>query len=1610
MSYENKSYTKGSDPISAVYTNPTGFSGRGKSMKNAIGQNPQAPPTIPQQDPIPQTILIDCNRANANTTKFGKNYLHKWTCEFSGGIEIKTGDQISVNSAYLNSIGVGDLIAWTNSGDKEDNKARWLFEYYCSNDGRNDKREGYNLWGGRGKYPYPYDNKPAELMRVQKQYDIRDQTIARVKSGTDFSYAIDPYLNGRFFGLDNFYIHTAHDIPFTVRCDVYILPLSNSYHYADNPFSLIKFGRYATANTYTQLDSRYIIPVGNYFKIQSVEDPFAPVADRANYFNDIINYKFMCWGHYKDAGGNYYAMIERPIFWLPTNQLLNGNGDRSVTANISLLGSRGNCAYVPTNETNANLRGGRAFNYNDPSNYNLVGEKYYLYTNNGHPIYNNTDGTHDQMIGGANTGILTKQYTYDTHEEIAVVCREETLLINSYGIVVNALEWNYNGVFAQNYIEFTVSANRSSGATPVLNNVADLIALNGGLYNFTFNVLKPDGTQELIVSYAHSDNMGGVNPLPKIHFISTNRFKIQEAVIRDCANATTLDQVIGFNNIPQGDQFSNTWLSNGYENSIKVDWDYRVCKGRPYLSTTPTNFVGHSVNGYPTQNEVNPTLYGLVRIPPDDVIYDGNTNTATAYKGYNINTDKYLDNNFGKTFIGGTVSGNMDFMLISNPDLNNMEVKHYDFKDFAINDEYSSPSDIATTLTTQAHQIENARNNEGRVIQNSKAKGIIQSKFLIPVYTSFNDANVETISAETTYELEGSLDAGSYFLRKTIYDYPVNRFDNNKSLANGEYKIYFRTKHTTINKPQLPNGCETTSNLGSAGNKDFDVSGVGLEMNATKDTITLHGTPTAESKDIYGNVTGYPLQYIENEFCFISQFCGATTLTFSWNDTDSRFAISYMGQLAVDNFNITDGTGGDPSVTVYLPNPEGKDGYNFKAPSSRYGGVNIVNWCSYEIDDADNLPYRIYELYNIPTTTTLDSVITEGAGGSGLWLLNQTYNKNPVGNRFWNKLGYSDNQLFTTAVGYSRDSLTNEYIPNATTDILVDSAGGIITGGEPNENTPFGNSESNWDKNASNNKFVAGTTYGGIGGLEFGNHNVGYGIPSTAGRPLEFKSNQYTINSSNPFYAFDSTYNPDREEHTGYTYKSDTDLLTADNLPIKTESAYFYILSDLVKSDFYVSNDNGFNANIIGILSKLNSGGDFIYQYQAPQQFYAKRDAIITSVTTEIVTTTFDIPLALDPYSSVIYQITRQSPRPQPLQDPRWLVQQNYFNSIQQNIEYMLKAIKGQPKPSQTGRIQEIIHEVAGALITPNDNQADIIQRITSNYDRLGIANFRSNPQGLRNMLLQNPEAQNFLNDLNTMNTIQNRIPQAPQTISDPSSINPDSIYNTMMNITPQPQHTPVFLPPDQHDLAIHIIDTIHDAHQNGTPINSNDLSKLITSTVGMTPETSRAIHQLTSVYLEGMAVREPVTATVEPYQPDNAFADTDFTAQPQNPTDAPAVAVGLGSIMGAGRNELAEILGGAGAGILGFNDIQPITPDIIARLRGNLKSSGGSDYGSDTITSGGSSVGSGSYDNAVDDRDTGGGGGSSSGYYSGSRRTSQTTTSSVGLDRVEEAQEEKEE
>ena len=487
------------------------------------------------------------------------------------------------------------------------------------------------------------------------------------------------------------------------------------------------------------------------------------------------------------------------------------------------------------------------------------------------------------------------------------------------------------------------------------------------------------------------------------------------------------------------------------------------------------------------------------------------------------------------------------------------EITHYDFFDFQIDDNYSSPSDVATNLTKQTHKLTNARinkgTNTGQVLTDSQ--GIPQNKFLIPVYTSAEDDNTED-----TFFLNGKMVEGSYVLKKNIYNLPADRFtiDTNQIefLPNGEYMIYFRTKHTTINKPTIADGSKDDIPVGN--NEDFDV------LNA------FGGVPTARCEGADGVVNGYPIQFISGQNCFISQYIGANGITIGWDEAQSRFTIGYMGQPSVSTFDVASGSGGDYAISVFYPSPTGKDGYNFMNNMRRDGGINVSNWKS-EFVERGLSPLTVRTLYNIPAKYTMDSYYDENINqlnttidANGYtrrleWFNDVVVNSNITGNKFWNKLGFTDNQLNNLLVGHDIGAVDGNYTPKGTTELLLDSADAILMSDEPAENTPFYDTSGAFGKGSDTSAIEAKWEYGAIGGLQFNGHNVGYGVGSTSGRPVEFRRNApFNVDSdkSTAFSEISSTYNPDRQEFNAYTLKTDTDILTAQTLQI------FMLVMDMV--------------------------------------------------------------------------------------------------------------------------------------------------------------------------------------------------------------------------------------------------------------------------------------------------------------------------------------------------------------------------------------------------------------------------------------------------------------
>jgi hypothetical protein len=222
----------------------------------------------------------------------------------------------------------------------------------------------------------------------------------------------------------------------------------------------------------------------------------------------------------------------------------------------------------------------------------------------------------------------------------------------------------------------------------------------------------------------------------------------------------------------------------------------------------------------------------------------------------------------------------------------------------------------------------------------------------------------------------------------------------------------------------------------------------------------------------------------------------------------------------------------------------------------------------------------------------------------------------------------------------------------------------------------------------------------------------GNGLPNTSGNPLEFEANttQFKWNdykSRVQFDQYESQYNPDRERNQSYTFATIGDSMVAGTLPTKTEFPYFLVMSDLIKSDFHVSANQGANLNCLGVISKANAEQDFYFQYQAPQSFYATKDEIISSITTEIRTPSLEVPSALSPYSSIIYQITRYEPIPIQTSEPIWLQQQMVFGQMTNLLQQMITSNAVQPAITADEEI--IVNGVAVNADVPN---APILENI----------------------------------------------------------------------------------------------------------------------------------------------------------------------------------------------------------------------------------------------------------------------------------------------------------
>ena len=114
------------------------------------------------------------------------------------------------------------------------------------------------------------------------------------------------------------------------------------------------------------------------------------------------------------------------------------------------------------------------------------------------------------------------------------------------------------------------------------------------------------------------------------------------------------------------------------------------------------------------------------------------------------------------------------------------------------------------------------------------------------------------------------------------------------------------------------------------------------------------------------------------------------------------------------------------------------------------------------------------------------------------------------------------------------------------------------------------------------------------------------------------------------------------EQYVAITKPAHSIKLSAPRLPRKLISPYFCIRSDILDDSQYIGGeDSGQLYPVIATIPKSNDYGDYFVSLDSPLDFIFTRPKVISSITTSIHNP--DQTLAsVDPYSSVIYKITKQ--------------------------------------------------------------------------------------------------------------------------------------------------------------------------------------------------------------------------------------------------------------------------------------------------------------------------------------------------------------------------------
>tara|TARA_Y100000310_G_scaffold176261_1_gene176404 strand:+ start:9153 stop:12962 length:3810 start_codon:yes stop_codon:yes gene_type:complete len=1146
---------------------------------------------------LANSYFVECSAKNS----MNKYSNTKFSCDFQPFL-LKEGSTINLSSAYINSVGAGDLISINESGINQDNKARLIFNFYGRNSGINQQRESYNF-SDKPNVFLDVDNKEMLLYRFEELGkkevvpQVPVQPLAMYQFDDMFNVKEDPYVPCKYLGQLHAGKLQNHFTSVELGYERNLAVMTTSVGKFQGEFIEIELGvkfTTFTGNNAIKLLKRCFVgcylylfckfPAANGDPDRWLNGVVQVIEVKANAVNPVDNY-ILC-----DLDAEGVSQINFTAY--------SGNDNPPVMV-ASYIEVYLGFPVKPDPQGALYMIPPKHLSRDDPSSAFLpVGTKLYNYKLQSHAFesaLNSYQAISHGSDGYDNSDIRVMDKTYDKTREDDY-WREGEIETATYTVggmntldVVMANKEDYDRLIDYFFMDeinaLCMVKIEGTGANPTFSMYKFDNVIDASLFKFRltptqeFLGLASDHINRAIHTYPKADS--------KVIIISVKHF------LKDAYLGMTVST-----NVPIG-------ISND----------------------DPSEDVWKEISMLMIQSSLpNQDAKPLSDNPIDQCIIVSN------------------DCRISRDFI---VHYRYKDIIIENLS-------------------YVSPSDLATETTQQLHAVTNAFDNLGNELEGTKSFGITQNEMIFPIWFPFNvkvDTNlniteINNINLALDYTIYNFIEPTSYL--ETITDYiwimddgtevmgTMNEYMKNQitpqnitagydyrientlipigcfvwihrpiSIPNvnqHNYFIYPKTLHTYYNRGDMTDGAD-----GSSAKAIIFVDGVDID-----DSVETTYPPIYDSQV----VSGFPIKYISGQNCYASQLIGTNNPTIVFDETISKFSIQLLHQPYTTEYETQTATGGDNACILYFPS------VNYKENLLSLGGVNMCNFFA--------------EFYTKDQILPNDNDYIDP-------LSNDTPNSISLG--FWKKFGFSQTYLNNNS-GFTNDmGINGLLLLKGTTTSDVDSSFALITQADSGVNMPRyisaniyrASSVENKDATAEQAKYL----FSSITGLELNNASLGYSLPNTSGTGDTYETQNFTVDidvenknskkvevhakgSKNPLA---STLNPDRHRHRHYIVKVTSSKILAPSLPVKISEPFFYVLSNLISDGSYITSSTS-KANICGVVSKLNASLDYFYSYVSPVSFMCRKDRIITSIEIDIVNSELAVPSLVDENSVVIFQIT----------------------------------------------------------------------------------------------------------------------------------------------------------------------------------------------------------------------------------------------------------------------------------------------------------------------------------------------------------------------------------